>query len=222
MRGINRLINQIMLTEADTGQTQAKTKEQQEAEFKSALEAAKASGMPQEEIDRITKERELQKALENPVQYDPKNDPIAKSEKERTIPSMGAISDAESIIGHAMAVGDSMRTAELTGKIPVGTYPGQTKEIPYITGDFDNTSKRLAAYHADVARAARDAGATPEQLERIAGPQSTADTVAKTSAAAQDIILTAASGIGSKGLPQVQSGKPTPAPGSVISKQIET
>ena len=120
-----------MLTEADTGQTQAKTKEQQEAEFKSALEAAKASGMPQEEIDRITKERELQKALENPVQFDPKNDPIAKSEKERTMPSMGAISDAESKIGHAMAVGDAMRKAEATGKVPVGTYPNQVEEIIY-------------------------------------------------------------------------------------------
>ena len=113
-----------------------------------------------------------------------------KAAKENA--GMRATSPEEATIGRAMAVGQSLKQAQETGKIPVGTLPGQVKELPY-TADLSGggTSTELMKLQQQMMGKAVEAGATPEQLQVAAGPSSDVETFNRLGTAAQDLMISA-------------------------------
>lgn len=128
-----------------------------------------------------------------------------KKEEEEAKLSTGEISGVtpeQAAIGRAMAIGTAMKAAQQSGKIPVGTYPNQVKEIPYTTAVMGGagTVDDLIKLQTDTMKAAAKAGASKEELEVASGPYSTKETLGNLGSASTDIIMAAAGGLMPKGM----------------------
>lgn len=167
-----------------------KNKQSDDAAFEEAIK-----DMSPEEQASARQQREANKFGSMEIASPDLMQRLAQAEKAAKEPSMGGQTPEEAKIGHAMGVGQVMRSAEQTGKIPVGTFPNQVNELPYT---LDNKTE-LMKYQQDQIRNALKAGATPEQIQVAAGPSSDIDTLSAIGGAATDLAIAAATGMTPKG-----------------------